>query len=211
VSSLFNLKTVLMTPLFRWVIRHPMMMESRAFLMAMRVFPEKISHSYDSKVKESGIDYLLALSDGLAQISKNPQSILDLCTGTGLAAFMAAQKFPIASVVGVDQSSSMVHIAKGKVADVDKGRIRFEVGNAIKLTYNDEEFDLIIISNAPVYLSEAARVLKSGGDIFVAFSFGGKAFENASIEITRLLEQNGLSLVNLKRSGKGLFILGHKN
>lgn len=211
MSSLFDLKTVLMTPLIKWVIRHPMMMESRVFLMAMRVFPEKISHSYDSKVKESSIDYLLALSDGLAQISKNPQSILDLCTGTGLAAFMAAERFPIASVVGVDQSGSMVHIAKGKVADVDKGRIRFEVGNAIKLTYNDEEFDLIITSNAPVYLSEAARVLKSGGDIVVAFSFGGKTFENASSEITRLLEQNGLSLVNLKSSGKGSFILGQKN
>ena len=211
MSSLFKLKTVLITPLIKWVIRHPMMMESRVFLMAMRVFPEKISHSYDSKVKKSGIDYLLAISDGLAQISKNPQSILDLCTGTGLAAFMAAERFPIASVVGVDQSSGMVNIAKGKIVDVDKGRISFEVGNAIKLTYNDEEFDLIITSNAPIYLSEAVRVLKSGGDLFLAFSFGGKAIEKASIEITRLLEKNGLSLVKLKSSGKGLFILGQKN
>ena len=211
MSSLFKIKTFLMTPFIRWVIRHPKMMESRVFLMVMRVFPEKISHSYDSKVKKSGIDYLLAISDGLAQISKKPQSILDLCTGTGLAAFMAAERFPIASVVGVDQSSSMVHIAKGKIADVDKGRISFEVGNAIKLTYNDEEFDLIITSNAPIYLSEAARVLKSGGNLFLAFSFGGKAIKKASIEITRLLEQNGLSLVKLKSSGKGLFILGQKN
>jgi len=211
MSSLFNLKTVLMTPLIKWAIKHPMMMKSRVFLMAMRVFPEKISHSYDSKIKESDIDYRRALSDGLVQISKNPQSILDICTGTGLAAFMAAERFPIASVTGVDQSSSMVHIAKGKITDVDKDRIRFEVGNAIKLTYDDEEFDLIITSNAPVYLSEAARVLKSGGNIFIAFSFGGKAFENAGIEITRLLGQNGLSLVNLKSSGKGSFILGQKN
>ena len=210
MSSLFDLKTVLMTPLIKWVIRHPTMMQSRVFLMAMKAFPEKISHSYDSKVKESGIDYLLALSDGLAQISKKPQSILDLCTGTGLAAFMAAEKFPTASVVGIDQSGSMVHIAKGKTKDVDNGRIWFEVGNATKLTYNNEEFDLIITSNAPVYLSEATRVLKFGGDLLVAFSFGGKAFENASSEIARLLEQNGLLLVNLKSFGKGSFILGQK-
>ena len=210
MSSLFDLKTTLMTPLIKWVIKHPSMMKSRVFLMVMRVFPEKISHSYDSKVKESGVDYLLELSDGLAQINKNPQSILDLCTGTGLAAFMAAERFPLASVVGVDQSDSMVHIAKGKIADGDKDRIRFEFGNALELIYNDEEFDLIITSNAPVYLSEATRVLKAGGDVFIAFSFGGKAFENASSVITRLMEQNGLSLVNLKSSGKGVFIHGQK-
>lgn len=210
MSNLFDLKAILMTPLIKWGIKHPMMLESRIFLMVMRVFPEKISPSYDSKVKKSGSDYLLALSDGLAQISKNPQSILDICTGTGLASFMAAEKFPLASVLGVDQSASMIHIANGKVTDIDKGRIRFEIGNAIKLNYNDEEFDLIITSNAPVYLSEATRVLKAGGNIFIAFSFGGKAFEKASSEISRLLDQNGLSLVNLKSSGKGFFILGQK-
>jgi len=210
MSNLFELKTFLMTPLIKLVIRHPRMMETRIFLMAMRVFPEKISRSYDSKVKKSGVDYLLALSSGLAQINKKPQSILDLCTGTGLAAFMAAKRFPSASVIGVDQSSSMVHIAKEKVTDADKDRIKFEIGNATKLTYNDEKFDLIITSNAPIYLSEATRVLKSGGNIFIAFSFGGKAFENAKGEIARLLDQNGLSLVNLKSFGKGAFILGQK-
>ncbi len=61
----------------------------------------------------------MALSDGLAQISKNPQSILDICTGTGLSSFMAAEKFPLASVVGVGQSASMIHIANGKVQKRD--------------------------------------------------------------------------------------------
>lgn len=208
--SLFDLKTILMTPLIKWVIRHPKMMESKVFITAMRVFPEKISRSYDSKIKESGSDYLLAFSEGLEEINKKPQSILDLCTGTGVAAFMAAEKFPLASVLGVDHSEGMIHIAQGKVKDVDKYNVSFEVGNARKLIYNNEEFDLIVTSNAPIYLSEAARVLKSGGNILVAFSFGGKVFENASDEITRFLEQNGLSLVDLKSSGKGTFILGEK-
>jgi len=210
MSNVFDFKTVLMTPLIKWAIRHPELMESKIFLKAMIVFPEKISHSYDSKVKESGIDYLLALKDGLTQISNTPQSILDLCTGTGLAAFMVADRFPLASIVGLDQSSSMVDIARGKVPDADKKRIRFETGNAADLSYGDAKFDLIVTSNAPVYLSEAARVLKPGGDILVTFSFGGKTFENARGEIIRLLEKNELSLVNLKSLGKEAFILGRK-
>jgi len=211
MSSLFDLKTVFMTPLIKWAIKHPIVMEKKVFLKAMRIFPEKISSSYDSKVKKSDIDYFLALSDGLAQINKKPQFILDLCTGTGLAAFAAAKRFKKASVLGIDQSSGMVNIAKGKVTDIDKDRIKFEVGNVTKLTYNDEEFDLIITSNAPVYLSEATRVLKSKGNIFIAFSFGGKAFENAKGEIIKMLVQNGLSLIELKSCEKGVFILGRKN
>jgi len=210
MSIVFNFKTVLMTPLIKWAIRHPELMESKIFLKAMIVFPEKISHSYDSKVKKSGIDYLLVLKDGLTHITKIPQTILDLCTGTGLAVFIVADRFPLASIVGLDQSSSMVDIAQEKVPDADKKRIRFETGNAADLSYGDSEFDLIVTSNAPVYLSEAARVLKPGGDILVTFSFGGKAFENARSEIVRLLEKNELYLVNLKSSGKKAFILGRK-
>jgi|LGOV01.1.fsa_nt_gb ubiquinone/menaquinone biosynthesis C-methylase UbiE len=210
MSNIFNFKTVMMTPLIKWAIRHPGLMESKIFLRAMIVFPEKISYSYDSKAKESDIDYLLAFKDGLTQISNTPQSILDLCTGTGLAAFMVADRFPLASIVGLDQSHSMVDIAQGKIPDADKKRIRFEIGNAADLSYGDAEFDLIVTSNAPVYLSEAARVLKPDGNILVMFSFGGKAFENARGEIIRLLEKNELSLVDLKSSGKGAFILGRK-
>ncbi len=76
---------------------------------------------------------------------------------------MLADRFPLASIVGLDQSSSMVDIAKGKVQDTGKKRIRFETGNAADLSYGDAEFDLLVTSNVPVYLSEAAKVLKPGG------------------------------------------------
>ena len=106
MNNVFDFKTVLMTPLIKWAIRHPELMESKIFLKAMIVFPEKISHSYDLKVKESGIDYLLALKDGLTHISNTPQSILDICTGTGLAAFMVADRFPLASIVVLTKAAA---------------------------------------------------------------------------------------------------------
>jgi len=210
MSNVFNLKTSFMTPLIKLIIKHPKLMESKIFLKAMLIFPEKISKSYDSKVKDSDIDYQAALSYGLRLIEKKPQRILDLCTGTGFAAFMALKQFPDALVTGVDQSSTMLEVAKGKIEASDTERINFEFGNAAKLSYEDEAFDLVITSNAPIYLKEAVRVLRHGGNIIVTYSFGGDAFINAESEIITLLNENGLHLVNLKNVGRGAVIHGQK-
>lgn len=210
MSNVLNLKTHFMTPLIKLIIKHPKLMESKIFLKAMLIFPEKISKSYDSKVKDSDIDYQAALSYGLSLIERKPLKILDLCTGTGFAAFMALKHFQDSLVTGVDQSSTMLEVAKGKIEASDSERINFEFGNAAKLNYEDEAFDLIITSNAPIYLKEAVRVLRRGGNIIVTYSFGGEAFINAEIEIKSLLNENGLHLVNLINVGKGAVIHGQK-
>jgi len=177
----------------------------------MQVFPEKISKSYDRKVKNKDIQYQEALSYGLSLIERNPQKILDLCTGTGFAAFMALSRFPDAIITGVDLSQGMIEVAKGKVSGSDTERIKFERGNAAELIYGDEAFDLVITSNAPVYLEEAVRVLKQGGDIIVAYSFAGEAFLNAWNEIRTMLNENNLLLIHLNNVGKGAVIHGRKN
>lgn len=210
MSNIFNLKTVFMTPLIKLMIKHPKLMESKLFLKVMLIFPEKISKSYDSKVMNSEIDYQAALSYGLTLISNKPKMILDLCTGTGFAAFMALKYFPDAFVTGVDQSITMIEIANNKVGLLDADRIKFDFGNATKLGYKDESVDLVITSNAPVYLDEAARVLRRGGEIIVAYSFGGNAFRNTKNEIGSLVNENGLSLINLNNVGKGAVIHGRK-
>lgn len=210
MSNVFNLKTAFMTPLIKLIMKHPKWMKSKLFLKAMLLFPEKISKSYDSKVKNSDIDYQAALAYGLSLIESKPQRILDLCTGTGFAAFMALKYFTDALITGVDQSATMIEIANRKVDSLDVDRIKFDFGNAVKLGYKDEAFDLIITSNAPVYLEEAARVLKHGGDMIVTYSFGGDAFPNAKNKIRTLLDENGLHLINLKNVGKGVVIHGKK-
>lgn len=106
--NIFDSKTLLLMPLIRWAIHHPGIMRSKLFLKAMILFPEKISRSYDAKVNRSDIDYHSALAEGFKRIEVSPHSILDLCTGTGLAALMAQERFPDARVVGIDQSKSML-------------------------------------------------------------------------------------------------------
>jgi len=210
MSSIFDLKTIFMTPLIKVIIKHPKLMESKIFLSAMLVFPEKISKYYDSKIAKSSIAYQAAFTEGLKQIKNDPKMILDLCTGTGFSAFLASRYFPNAAVVAVDQSAEMIKIAKGKVRNTDVDRIKFEIGNAMDLKYEDDAFDLIVTSNAPVYLSEAIHVLNPGGEILVVFSFSGDAFENAKKEISNLLDEKGVSLLKLMNIGKGVFIYGQK-
>jgi len=211
MSTIFKLKMAYMTPLIKLIIKYPKLMESKLFLKVMQIFPEKISRSYDRKVKDEDIQYQEALSYGLSLVERNPQKILDLCTGTGFAAFLALSRFPDAIVTGVDLSQGMIELAKGKVSRSDVERIKFERGNAAELIYEDEAFDLVITSNAPVYLEEAVRVLKQGGDIIVSYSFGGKAFLHARNEIRSLLNENGLHMIHLENVGIGSVIHGRKN
>jgi ubiquinone/menaquinone biosynthesis C-methylase UbiE len=209
--DIFKLETTLMTPLIKFILKHPGVMESKLFLKVMVVFPERISKTYDAMIEKSGIDYQAALTEGLLRISNNPKKILDLCTGTGFAAFMAAKHFPGATVDAIDQSNGMIEIAQKKAYESGVNNIQFKLGNALKLDYADKTFDLIVTSNAPVYLAEAARVLKAGALMLVSYSFGGEAFVKAQKNISNYLEGNGLKLLEVKSIGSGAYVLGEKD
>lgn len=174
----------------------------------MIVFPARMSRKYDMKIAVSGKDYGIALEHGLTRIYNKPKKILDLCTGTGFAAFKAAETFPLASVDAVDQIPEMIAVAQEKKKERGIGNINFRKGNAIKLDYDNNEFDFILVSNAPVYLSEAVRVLKPEGLILLAYSFGGDSFMKAKKSITVYLEANGLKLLEINRSGRGAYVIG---
>jgi SAM-dependent methyltransferase len=89
--------------------------------------------------------------------------VLDLATGPGYAAGMAAQRG--ASVVGVDFAEAMVQLARRGHPDLD-----FRVADAEALPFPDGTFD-VVVSNFVVphlgrperALAELARVLRPGG------------------------------------------------
>jgi ubiquinone/menaquinone biosynthesis C-methylase UbiE len=84
------------------------------------------------------------------------------------------------------------------------------MGDATNLEYDDNQFDLIITSNAPIYLNEAVRVLKKDSFMLVAFSFGGMAFIKARKQIGDFLGNYGLKLIELNIAGNGAYIIGQK-
>lgn len=210
MKKAIDIKSLVITPLIGLIIKHPGIMENRLFLKVMGIFPGKIAGIYDQKVVNSGIDYKTSILEGLRHVRNDPAKILDVCAGTGFTAFSSAERFKDATIEAVDISPEMVRVSQTKAEEKEVTNVTFTVGNAMRLDYPDNHFDLVVTSNAPVYLEEAVRVLKPGGEILVAFSFAGGAFENAREKITELLHKNNVELVKLERAAKGAFILGKK-
>jgi len=97
--------------------------------------------------------------------------ILDIATGTGKQAFAFAKKGY--AVTGIDMSEAMLSVANKKNI---YHNLKFEIGDATLLRFEDSSFDVCCISFAlhdmPLsirkkVLGEIARVLRPGGMIII--------------------------------------------
>ena len=99
-----------------------------------------------------------------------PVRLLDLASGTGDVALLAARSLPAAEVVGLDPSEGMLAVArqKARAAHLD-ARVRFVAGDAQALPFDDASFDAITMAfgirnvpDRPRCLREMHRVLRPG-------------------------------------------------
>ena len=102
-------------------------------------------------------------------------ALLDLGTGPGYLPVEIAKLSPAITILAVDLSRKLIRMAganalKAGVAD----RVRFEVGNAAKLRYNNDAFDMVTstgmlhsLKNPTAVLSEMRRVLKAEGQAWI--------------------------------------------
>ena len=108
----------------------------------------------------------------LESLPAAPNRVLDLGTGTGLAAFASARRFPEAEVVGVDLAERMVEQAVASTPPELARRVRFEVGDAEHLPFADGTFELVTLANMIPFFDELARVTAAGGHVVLLFSAG---------------------------------------
>ena len=118
-------------------------------------------------------DAFAPLNKALDAIPAAPARVLDLGTGTGLAAFLLARRFSEADVVGVDVSDRMIETARGNTPPELEGRVRFEVADAARLPFGDGSFELVSLANMIPFFDELGRVTAPGG--WLVFSFSGGA------------------------------------
>jgi trans-aconitate 2-methyltransferase len=93
-------------------------------------------------------------------LAKNPANIVDLGCGPGNATALLSERWPEASVVGVDNSEEMIADAKAREIP---GRLRFALGDAYSVS-SASQID-VLISNAtfqwvPGHLQEFPRYVE---------------------------------------------------
>ena len=105
----------------------------------------------------------------------HPQTILDIATGTGDFAILAAELLKPQRLIGADISEGMMEIGRHKVQE--KGMqnvISFEKEDCTRLSYPDATFDAVTaafgirnFADLDKGLSEMCRVLKPGGHLSI--------------------------------------------
>jgi ubiquinone/menaquinone biosynthesis C-methylase UbiE len=113
-----------------------------------------------------------SLEAGLDTIETSPKRALDLGTGTGRAAFIVANRYPEAEVVGADLAPAMLDDARRRTPPELADRVRFEEADAERLPYADASFDLVTLANMIPFFDELARVTAPGGTVVFSFSAG---------------------------------------
>jgi SAM-dependent methyltransferase len=141
----------------------------RAFRWLTRAQFERLAPVWDSMRRPEAF---AALERALEALPAQPRRVLDLGTGTGLSAFVAARRFPAAEVVGVDLAPAMVEQARQRTPPELAERVRFEQGDAARLSFEDGAFDLVQLANMIPFFEELARIITLGGHLVLLFSAG---------------------------------------
>jgi demethylmenaquinone methyltransferase / 2-methoxy-6-polyprenyl-1,4-benzoquinol methylase len=136
---------------------------------------DNISGSYDglNRVISLGIDVKWRKKVVALVANKNPETILDIATGTGDLAILMTQT-SAKKIVGLDLSAGMLEIGKKKIAEKNlQNKIEMVIGDSEKMPFANDYFDAITVSfgirnfeTLEKGLSEILRVLKPNG-IFV--------------------------------------------
>jgi demethylmenaquinone methyltransferase/2-methoxy-6-polyprenyl-1,4-benzoquinol methylase len=100
---------------------------------------------------------------------------LDACCGTGDLAFELARRVePGGRVIGSDFAEQMLDLARRKAGERGIDSVRFEFGDAMALSYDDETFDAVTVgfgvrnlADLDRGIGELARVLKPGGRLVI--------------------------------------------
>jgi len=105
----------------------------------------------------------------------HPQAMLDIATGTGDFAILAAQMLRPESLIGADISEGMMEVGRKKVAQLGLQQvISFAKEDCLHLSYADNTFDAVTaafgirnFADLDRGLSEMCRVLKPGGHLSI--------------------------------------------
>jgi SAM-dependent methyltransferase len=155
--------------------------------------------------------HLASFELGLDALRDPPRRALDVGTGTGAGALAIARRFPEADVVGVDLAEAMVAEARRKLPPELRDRVRFEVGDASRLAFDDGTFELVALANMIPFFDELARLVAPGGAAVLGFSLGPSTpIYVAPERLRRELARRGFTEFEEVAAGRGTALVARK-
>jgi ubiquinone/menaquinone biosynthesis C-methylase UbiE len=177
----------------------------------MRRFFDRSAPGWDGRTGAGSVEHLAPLAAALLYVKPAPERALDVGTGTGAGALLLAREFPQTSVRGVDISEEMIRAAQSKVGLDPSGRVAFRVVDAAGLPYDDDSFDLVTHLNMPPFIDEVARVLRPGGHVVVASSWGSETpFYTPKAVLDWAFAKRGIEPVATGEAVSGTYWVGRK-
>ena len=138
----------------------------------------------------------------------SPVSVLDLCTGSGCLAILAALTFPAAKVDAADLSEDALAVAKRNVADYKLGKRVHLIQSDLFSKLGTRSYDLII-SNPPYVKAASMRKLPDEyrEEPEMALASGADGLDHTRVilrEAAKHLNPGGLLVVEIGHNRKAL-------
>jgi ubiquinone/menaquinone biosynthesis C-methylase UbiE len=168
---------------------------------------DRIAPSWAAMRAQDAMEPLTAAADRLAE---RPQRVLDIGTGTGLAAVVLARRFPEAEVLGIDVAPRMIEEARRQLAPDVADRVRFEVADAARMA-ETETYDLVVLANMIPFFDELERLVAPGGRAVFTFSRGPETPIYVPSERLRAeLERRGFGAFEELKAGSGTALIARR-
>jgi arsenite methyltransferase len=146
---------------------HPLPSIESGFFMASQANPTDYKHrlaaSFDIRANYDD-EYSVRRATQLVELAqlKDGHSVLDLATGTGIAAVVAARAVgATGNVIGVDISPGMLDQARKKIRAEGLQQIELLEADVEKLNFAAESFDAILCSSALMWLTDIPATLRN--------------------------------------------------
>jgi len=151
-------------------------------------FPGTRSYSFFAKSRMMQAFYKDVALDVAREVSGG--RILDVGTGPGYLPLRISEVLPGSEVIGIDVSEDMIRVAR---KNAEGKNVKFLVGDANKMPFEDDSFDLVVSTGSlhhwrnPVnVLNEIYRVLRPGRKAFIYDLWGEAPKELLRGKLTEL-------------------------